>query len=79
MHPNDIIIVLEGGLIQSVSLGNRYLRNKLGQAVIVDLDVEDADLAEIDLTTLPDGSEVEAVIHNQTIQRRTHETATNRY
>ena len=78
MHPNDIIIVLEGGLIQSVSLSNRYLRNKLGQAVIVDLDVEDADLAEIDLTTLSDGSEVEAVIHNQPIQRRNHETATNR-
>jgi hypothetical protein len=77
MHPNDIVIVLEGGLVQSVSLGNRYLRNKLGEAVIVDLDVEDADLAEIDLTTLPDGTETEAVIHNQPIERRPHETKTH--
>ena len=71
MHPNDIIIVLEGGLVQSISLGNRYIRNKLGQAIVVDLDVEDADLAEIDLTTLPDGTEIEAVIHTQPIERRT--------
>ena len=79
MHPNDIVIVLDGGPVRSVSLGNRYLRHKLGQAVIVDLDTENADLAEIDLITLPDGTEAEAVIHNQTIQRRNHETATNRY
>ena len=71
MHPNDIIIVLEGGLVRTVSLGNRYIRNKLGQAIVVDLDVEDADLAEIDLTTLPDGTEIEAVIHTQPIERRT--------
>jgi hypothetical protein len=69
MHPNDIIIVLEGGLVQTVSLGNRYLRNKLGQAVIVDLDTEDADRAEIAIATLPDGTQTEAVIHTQSIER----------
>jgi hypothetical protein len=70
MKPNDIIIVLDGGLVQSVSIMNRYLRNKLGQAVIADLDTEDADMAEIDLIHLPDGTEHEVVIHKQTIQRR---------
>jgi len=71
MHPNDIVIVLDGGLVQGVSLGNRYLRNKLGKAVVVDCDVENADLTEIDLITLPDGSETEAVIHTQPIERGT--------
>jgi hypothetical protein len=69
MNPNDIIIVLEGGLVHSVSLGNRYLRNKLGQAVIVNLDTEDADLAEINIITLPDGTETEAIIHTQPIDK----------
>ncbi len=71
MKPNDVVIVLDGGLVQSVSIMNRYLRNKLGQAVIADLDTEDADTAEIDLIHLPDGTEHEAVIHKQPIQRRT--------
>jgi hypothetical protein len=70
MKPNDVVIVLDGGLVQSVSIMNRYLRNKLGQAVIADLDTEGADIAEIDLIHLPDGTEHEAVIHKQTIQRR---------
>ena len=70
MKHNDIIIVLNGGLVQSVSIMNRYLRNKLGQAVIADLDTEGAGTAEIELIHLPDGTEHEAVIHKQTIQRR---------
>ena len=70
MSHNDIVIVLDGGLVQSVSIMNRYLRNKLGQVIIADLDTEDADLTEIDLVRLPDGTEHEAVIHKQPIQRR---------
>mgnify|MGYP000889070764 CR=1 FL=1 len=70
MKTKDIIIVLNGGLVQSVSIMNRYLRNKLGQAVIADLDTEGAGTAEIELIHLPDGTEHEAVIHKQTIQRR---------
>ena len=70
MNPNDLVIVLKGGLVQSVSIRNRYLRNKLGQAIIADLDTEGADLAEIDMIHLPDGTEHEAVIHKQPIQRR---------
>jgi hypothetical protein len=67
MKPNDIVITLQGGLVQSVSIRNRYLRNKLGQAVIIDLDTEDADLAEINTVHLPNGTETEAIIHAQPI------------
>ncbi len=70
MTPNDLIIVLEGGLVQSVSLRNRGLRNKLGSAVIIDLDTEGADPAELSAVQLPDGTEAEAVIHNQPIERK---------
>ena len=70
MTPNDIVIVLEGGLVQSVSLRNRHLRNKLGSAVIIDLDTEGADPAEISVVQLPDGTKTESVIHNQPIERK---------
>ncbi len=70
MTPNDIVIVLEGGLVQSVSLGNRHLRNKLGSAVIIDLDTEGADPAELSVVQLPDGRETEAITHNQPIERK---------
>jgi hypothetical protein len=79
MHPNDIHIVLNGGLVQSVSLGNRYLRHKLGNAVIIDLDTEGADPSETDRINLSDGTETEAVIHTQTIERRNHEKKTNHH
>lgn len=71
MNPNDLVIILEGGLVQSVGLKNRYLRNKLRQAVIVDLDTEGACPSEISLIRLPDGTETEAIIHNQTITKET--------
>ena len=70
MTPNDLVIVLEGGLIQSVSLRNRHLRNKLGSAVIIDLDTEGADPAELSVVRLPDGTETEAITHIQPIERK---------
>ncbi len=60
--PEDLLIVLEGGLVQSVCIGSRELREQIGHAVVIDYDTEGADADEIMAIPQADGTAADAVV-----------------
>ncbi len=65
--PEDILVVLEGGLVQSVCIGSRELREQVGNAVVIDYDTEGADPDEITAIQQSDDTTAEAIIHSERV------------
>ena len=65
--PEDILVVLEGGLVQSVCIGSRELREHVGNAVVIDYDTEGADPDEITAIQQSDDTTAEAIIHSEQV------------
>jgi len=65
--PEDILVVLEGGLVQSVCIGSRELREQVGNAVVIDYDTEVVDADEIVAIPQPDRTTADAVVHTEPI------------
>lgn len=66
-NSEDLLIVLEGGLVQSVCLGNRDLREQIGRAVVIDYDTEGADADQIVAIPQSDGTTADAVVHTESV------------
>lgn len=65
--PEDILVVLEGGLVQSVCIGSRELREQVGNAVVIDYDTEGADADEIVSIPQSDGTTADAVVRTEPV------------
>jgi len=69
MQANDIIVTLEGGLVQGVSVEDETLRGMLGQALVIDYDTEGVGHDEVVDVDQGDGSTEDAVVHALEIGR----------
>ena len=63
MKESDIIITMEGGLVQGVCVAGESLRAMLGSATVIDYDTEGADENETVQVDQGDGTSAEAVVH----------------
>ena len=60
---NDIVVVLEGGLVTFVGVKDPELRKSLGHVVVVDYDTDGVEDSELTLVTDNDGVETDAIVH----------------
>jgi hypothetical protein len=66
-EPNDLIVTIEGGLVQSVLSADDEITKRVNSVIIVDYDTEGALDSEVTLVKQPDGTMEEAYVRCDTI------------